>query len=193
MLFHDQSTELVGETIIYIYTRYIETLFFYWFSETDEDLDSESECLSSGSEWKVELNDSLAEEAVVDGNEGDEEKSDVFPFLQAPCGIRSPEKVTVYVSANTLPLSRVLNEDDKPNCIKNGGIFIKRSTQSEKSKSGRCYDIVHSCSYYGKLMSNIQNHLEGQHKMENDVKEILKLKKDKEMINDLNIKKQRGS
>jgi len=39
-------------------------------------------------------------------------------------------------------------------------------------------------------MTNIQKHLENQHKRQKDVAEIIKLKKDKDLVLDINIKKQ---
>lgn len=147
-------------------------------------------------------------------NMTDESDEDIEDPAPAPVDIRAPytylEKAsqssstkTTTIQMNILggtsqekkkmtrnePGERVLSETEKLCCVKHGEVYIKKQTRSDKSKSGRAYDIVHACLHCGKLMTNIQKHLEGQHKSETEVKKVLKLKREHEKMHDIDSKK----
>lgn len=90
----------------------------------------------------------------------------------------SNENVKQFGSLNKMPDYRILSDDQKVFCIKHPRIFIKQFNKSNnKSKSGRSYDTIHACFVCGKLMTNIQKHIENSHRNEKTVKKIRKLKK----------------
>ncbi|XP_065940226.1 uncharacterized protein [Magallana gigas] len=64
-------------------------------------------------------------------------------------------------------------------------IFIKKFQKgnNERSKTGRTYDLVHSCMFCHDLYSNIQTHIENKHANKKEVQEIKTMKQKKEFCN----------
>ena len=74
------------------------------------------------------------------------------------------------------PLTRSIPEEMKIYSASTK-IYVKKLKKNEKSKSGRKFDSVHACCFRSKkLYTNIQAHLEGHVKEENEMKHIQTLK-----------------
>ena len=81
------------------------------------------------------------------------------------------------------PVQRKVKESEIVRDIKYKGIYIKKYVKSNEGKSGvkkddRPYDTVHACLFCGNLYSHIQDHIEKKHHDKEEVKQIMKLRKE---------------
>ncbi|ESO83239.1 hypothetical protein LOTGIDRAFT_176259, partial [Lottia gigantea] len=85
-----------------------------------------------------------------------------------------------------LPAESNVKEADQLPVINNPEIFIKKyhKKANDEFKLERTYDRRHSCKFCGKLMTNIQSHLEHAHKNSEEIKQIFDIKRILETVSE---------
>lgn len=151
------------------------------------DSDSDPDNSSSKSDSDNASSESENDENLPDVDKSVPKKGN-HQVLKSIENMNSPQKrkKTSLENMNS-PLKRkkTLSREECDFDIEYPNIFIKKFQKgnNERSKTGRTYDLVHSCMFCHDLYSNIQTHIENKHANKKEVQEIKTMKQKKEFCN----------
>jgi hypothetical protein len=141
----------------------------------------------SESEYVPEADDnSDSEKEYVSDSENSDDASDgteLPTFINFINQEIETNNQTDQLSDPNKPCQRKVKESEIVRDGKYNGIYIKKYIKSNEGKAGakkddRPYDTVHACLFCQGLYSHIQDHIERKHKDKEEVKDMMKLKKE---------------
>lgn len=131
--------------------------------------------------------DNSSSKSDSDNASSESENDENLPDVDKSVSKKGNHQVLKSIENMNSPQKRkkTLSHEECDFDIEYPNIFIKKFQKgnNERSKTGRTYDLVHSCMFCHDLYSNIQTHIENKHANKKEVQEIKTMKQKKEFCN----------